>query len=128
MCNGFNIGKGSLPNFFQQGDPKMIAKEMENFRLLLRSNCSPDLRFFMCGVYKPFCPSNNRPIVLPCRELCEEVKMSCAAKYRELYNGLRWPSKFQCHRYPFSNSTRMPCKLRDVIDADDDQPFIPTGR
>ncbi|XP_060082760.1 frizzled-10-like [Ylistrum balloti] len=126
MCNGFNIGKGSLPNFFQQGKPNEVATEMENYRLLLRSNCSPNLRFFICGVYKPFCPSNNRPIVLPCRELCQEVKQSCESIYRKLYNGMRWPSKFQCHRYPLSNSTMMPCKMSDVITDDDEEPFIPT--
>lgn len=125
MCNGFNIAKGSLPNFFQQGDAKKIAIEMENYRLLLRSNCSPNLRFFICGVYKPFCVSNNRPVVLPCRELCEEVKQACGAKYKELYYGLRWPSKFQCHRFPAVNSTIIPCKMTDVITDEDEEQFIP---
>lgn len=123
LCNGFNISKVSLPNFFQQDDPQMISTELENYRQLLRSNCSPNLRFFICGVYQSWCPSNNRPIVLPCRQVCEEVKASCEATYRRLYNGLKWPAKFQCHRYPLPNSTVYPCKASDTITPDDEVPF-----
>lgn len=84
---------------------------MLQFRPLIASNCHAGLRFFLCGLYQPFCVRANIPFALPCRELCEEIKEACEAQYTRRFAGLPWPSKFQCHRYPALNDENFRCVM-----------------
>uniref|UniRef100_A0A0B6ZVQ7 FZ domain-containing protein n=1 Tax=Arion vulgaris TaxID=1028688 RepID=A0A0B6ZVQ7_9EUPU len=121
MCQGIPFPQGSLPNMFLQGDLQEIETEMQQFQPIVNSGCSRKFRLFMCGVYMPFCvpgapvedeDSNEGsndvdisrhpdvPFVVPCKELCQEIQDQCGKEYQQMTNGLPWPSKFHCHRYP----------------------------
>ncbi|XP_029644708.1 protein mom-5 [Octopus sinensis] len=110
---------GVLPNMFLQNSPGRIFIEMNNFEALVKSQCSPNLAFFVCGVYLPFCTGNEGTdgFRVPCKELCEEVFSACKAKLYEI-TGVNWPSKFQCHRYPSRESTsnRLKCLEAEQLD------------
>ncbi|XP_067653914.1 uncharacterized protein [Haliotis asinina] len=109
LCQNLTFSQGSLPNMFLQCKVEEIEAEMQQFQDLLRTNCSPHLRFFMCGIYMPYCVRAETPFALPCREICEDVRQSCERVYRRLTGGLPWPSKFQCHRYPQSTNVHQVC-------------------
>ena len=106
LCQNMTFTSGSLPNMFRQGSVDEIGQEMEFYRPLIDSACSPQLPFFLCGTYMPFCIRTEDPLAMPCRELCEMVKAECSDDFRRLYGGLPWPQKLQCHLYPESSGQR----------------------
>ncbi|XP_059149211.1 frizzled-10-like [Physella acuta] len=117
MCQTMPYPLGSLPNMFLQADVSEIDAEMQQFQPLMDTGCSKKLRFFLCGVYMPFCIpdphkktkpgtelkkplSNKLPLVVPCRELCQEIFAKCNDEYQLMSQGLPWPAKFHCNRFP----------------------------
>ncbi|XP_059141327.1 atrial natriuretic peptide-converting enzyme-like [Physella acuta] len=110
-CANLTFTMGTLPNMFGQCLVNEINAEIDQYDKLVASNCHPSLRFFLCGVYAPFCGRTDVPPTFPCRELCHEVRTACEKTYRQLYHGLPWPSKFQCHRYTASDSTSNRCAM-----------------
>lgn len=112
LCRDLSFRVGMFPNMFGQCNRTEVALEMEQFRPLLSSNCSPHLNFFLCGVYSPFCTNTEDGVLsFPCQELCEEVRGSCEPVYRRMTAGLPWPNKFQCHRYPLSTNANFTCVM-----------------
>lgn len=107
-CANLSLQLRSLPNMFLQSDERLIQTEMNQYQALLDSRCHDDLAFLLCGIFAPFCPNDQQPFVLPCRETCDAVKTACSEAFRMLYRGLPWPAKLQCHRYP-SGSSVIPC-------------------
>lgn len=113
MCQNVSFTVGMIPNMFGQCHHSQIITEMEQFQPLLDSNCSPNLRFFLCGVYMPFCTHTEGQQSLPCQEVCTEVRVACGPTYTRLSGGLPWPNKFQCHRYPSAANTDNTCVMPD---------------
>ena len=112
LCRDLSFRVGMSPNMFGQCNRTEIAQEMEQFRPLLSSGCSPDLGFFLCGVYMPFCAREEEGLMsFPCQELCEDVRDSCQPVYARMTGGLPWPNKFQCHRYPLSTNANYTCVM-----------------
>lgn len=109
MCQGLKVTMGMSPNLFGQCNRTEIATEMEQFRPLLVSHCSPHLQFLLCGVYMPFCGRIPGLLLLPCQELCHGIRRDCEPEYTRLSGGLPWPNKFQCHRYPSGTSDNNTC-------------------
>lgn len=107
-CANLSLQIRTLPNMFLQSDERIIQLEMNQYEAMLQSRCHDNLAFLLCGVFAPFCPNDQQPFVLPCRETCEEVEMACAEEFQRLYRGLPWPAKLQCHRYP-SGSSQQAC-------------------
>ena len=108
LCEGLPFTRGSLPNLFRQ-TLSQVEMEIENYRDFIESECHPHVRLFVCGVYKPFCPTNQFPIVMPCKGLCDDVKTSCEEEFQRLFPEGPWPTKLQCHRYPIESSLQRPC-------------------
>ncbi|KAK6196015.1 hypothetical protein SNE40_001320 [Patella caerulea] len=122
MCSGIGYRFGSLPNMFLQSNIREMKREMAQYQPLLDTNCSPHLKFFLCGVFMPFCLKQETsecevPFVVPCREVCESVQTSCGQIFERQRGGLPWPGKFHCHRYPSRDYTRNPndCSVSCVM-------------
>ncbi|XP_041355646.1 atrial natriuretic peptide-converting enzyme-like [Gigantopelta aegis] len=111
ICQGLTFSRGSLPNMFLQCSTREITTELRQFEGLIQSNCSSHLRFFLCGIYMPYCIRAENPFAMPCRELCEGIRRDCEATYSRLHGRLPWPSKFQCHRYPDSTNHQYMCVM-----------------
>nr|KAG5695401.1 hypothetical protein BaRGS_033614 [Batillaria attramentaria] len=111
MCQDLSFRTGMSPNMFGQCNRTEIAIEMGQFQPLIDSNCSPHLKFFLCGVYMPFCTRTEGVLSFPCQELCTDVRDSCAPVYERMSGGLPWPNKFQCHRYPMSTNANYTCVM-----------------
>ncbi|ROT61709.1 hypothetical protein C7M84_020487 [Penaeus vannamei] len=66
------------------------------FSHLLGSDCSPDLRRFLCGMYVPECGGSGPVSALPCRGLCLTARDRC----QESGNTFSWPETLRCDRFP----------------------------
>ncbi|RUS91953.1 hypothetical protein EGW08_000355, partial [Elysia chlorotica] len=121
MCQNIPFTQGSLPNMYLQSDLSEIEREMSQYAELVSGGCSRKLRLFLCGVFMPFCVQGRPhrqdqgnpslasshlpaqldvPFVVPCREWCQEVYDQCSGEYEQRTQGLPWPGKFHCHRFP----------------------------
>lgn len=114
---GLRYSTGMSPNMFGQCHRAEVSAEMEQFRPLVASGCSPRLGLFLCAAYMPFCAGPEAAMAQPCRELCLEVRDACSGPYRTLSGGLPWPNKFQCHRYPESTDRNFACVMSNEEDG-----------
>lgn len=98
MCQGIGYNTTLMPNFVGHENQSEAASGLQNFSDILKHECSPYLRLFVCSVYVPMC-SEYLPGAIPaCRGLCEEVKNDCLPAL--LNAGLTWPQKIDCSRFP----------------------------
>ena len=77
--------------------------EFANFNSLLYMNnyCSYLLHSFLCIHYFPPCHPNDaeRPMVVPCRSVCEEAMAECLDRVYVTYNISR-PEHLECENFP----------------------------
>ncbi|XP_047484369.1 uncharacterized protein LOC125036046 [Penaeus chinensis] len=67
------------------------------FSPLLESDCSPDLRKFLCGMYVPECGGSGLASALPCRGLCLAARDRCQGTGNASFS---WPETLRCDRFP----------------------------
>lgn len=67
--------------------------------MLVKVQCSPDFKFFLCTLFAPVCTILNEPIP-PCRHLCLSAKNGCETLMRKF--GYQWPEIFDCEKMPTS--------------------------
>ena len=79
--------------------------EVHQFWPLVKIQCSPDLRFFLCSMYTPIClPSYTRPLPA-CRSLCERAKLGCLPVMQKY--GFEWPKRMSCSKLPEYGGTEL---------------------
>ncbi|XP_071794498.1 uncharacterized protein [Asterias amurensis] len=92
--------KTSMPNYLDMTNQDEAGLEVHQYFPLVKVQCSPHLRTFLCAVYVPRCVEDGSSPTqrVPCRELCEEARSGC----RELMNkfGFSWPQNLECERLP----------------------------
>ena len=81
---------------------KEAEKEFGDFtrrnRNVIENGCSNKIGTLLCFFYFPLnvVDYNVFPEVLPCRELCEEVRRDCERQFSD--NGFPWPEHLDCTR------------------------------
>jgi hypothetical protein len=70
----------------------LAALEVHQFIPLIKINCSPDLKLFLCSLYAPLCTILDFPIP-PCRSLCESAR-NCEKIMRTF--DFMWPENLEC--------------------------------
>lgn len=109
LCQGLGYSNISLPNLRGHTTKEEAESELDQFSLVIQLNCSPQLRAFLCFYYLPNCSLVPPYTLLPCRELCHEVKDDCSpllATYK-----LVWPAHMICQHLPSVNTSS--CSLPD---------------
>lgn len=73
------------------------TKRRHQFYPLVKVQCSPELRFFLCSMYAPVCTVLDKAIP-PCRSLCERACQGCEALMNKFgFNGL---NGLCCENFP----------------------------
>ena len=96
-CADFNYNYTLYPNLLQHQRQDDAESDLRQYDLLVQSECSPHLRFFLCVLFVPVCTVLNKPLP-PCRALCEEVRSGCETLLNRY--GFNWPEQFYCTRFP----------------------------
>lgn len=95
LCTGLPYNETFLPNPLGHRQQEDIGLEIQQFSPLVRVECSPYLRDFLCSVYTPKCVS-GRPLA-PCRSLCEQARSSCEPVMNRF--GFNWPGSLHCESF-----------------------------
>ena len=98
MCQNVAYNLTSMPNMFNHDTQEEAVLEVHEFWPLVESNCSPDLRLFLCSMYAPMCQPNFKDEVPPCRSICERARKGCAPLLRQY--GFSWPERMKCENFP----------------------------
>ena len=98
LCSGMGYDSVYFPNFRNHETQGEAAAELNDFRPLIESECSPLVGQFFCSFYLPFCfSSGSSPAVrlMPCRSLCMETRAACEPALVENSN-YTWPTFMDC--------------------------------
>ncbi|XP_065073615.1 frizzled-like [Ochlerotatus camptorhynchus] len=96
FCTDIQYNKTIMPNLLGHAKQDEAALEVHQFIPLVKIDCSPDLKFFLCSLYAPVCTILNYPIP-PCRSLCESARV-CESIMRTF--DFQWPENLECTKFP----------------------------
>lgn len=87
------------------------ALEVHMYTPLVKVQCSPHLKEFLCAAYVPMCSPTMRT---PCRELCQSARAGCENLMVDF--GFEWPGKLACESFP-SSQEDMDCYIGSLQDG-----------
>uniref|UniRef100_A0AC35TPQ7 FZ domain-containing protein n=1 Tax=Rhabditophanes sp. KR3021 TaxID=114890 RepID=A0AC35TPQ7_9BILA len=70
----------------------------DHFKPLIRTNCNPHIKFFVCSVFAPMCPVGLPQAVTSCKSVCEEIKRDCIKIFTDF--DMQWPEVLDCSKFP----------------------------
>ena len=79
--------------------------EVHQFWPLVKIQCSPDLRFFLCSMYTPICMESYARPLPACRSVCERAKQGCLPVMQKY--GFEWPERMSCSKLPEYGGTEL---------------------
>uniref|UniRef100_A0A3P8UF57 FZ domain-containing protein n=1 Tax=Cynoglossus semilaevis TaxID=244447 RepID=A0A3P8UF57_CYNSE len=92
LCKDLSYSQTVLPNLLGHKTQEDAGHEIHQFYPLVKVECSPHLKTFLCSVYTPECVAGiARP---PCRTLCEQARSGCETLMNRF--GFQWPEKLRC--------------------------------
>lgn len=101
LCKDIAYNETRFPNFMKQKTQQEAAADTDLYLPLIRINCSPVLKLFLCSLYAPPCIRNYPGTLKPCREMCEKAKMGCEDYMKRL--SFSWPEYIDCLNFPSFN-------------------------
>lgn len=103
LCKDIAYNETRFPNFMKHKSQQEAAVETTLYLPLIKINCSPVLKLFLCSLYAPPCIRNySQSILKPCREMCEKAKMGCEDFMKRF--SFSWPDYIDCWRFPSFSS------------------------
>ncbi|KAJ1064955.1 hypothetical protein K5549_005764 [Capra hircus] len=97
LCTDIAYNQTILPNLLGHTNQEEAGLEVHQFYPLVKVQCSPELRFFLCSMYAPVCTVLDKAIP-PCRSLCERARQGCEALMNKF--GFQWPERLRCENFP----------------------------
>ncbi|XP_040901254.1 uncharacterized protein LOC121186553 isoform X1 [Toxotes jaculatrix] len=95
LCKDLPYTETVLPNVLGHKTQEEAGLEIHQFAPLVKVECSPHLKSFLCSVYTPECVSGQaRP---PCRTLCEQARSGCEPLMNKF--GFKWPETLRCEAF-----------------------------
>ncbi|VDP17565.1 unnamed protein product [Onchocerca flexuosa] len=76
LCKDIPYKYTYFPNSLLQPDQQSLQTQTEHFKPLIKTNCNPHIKFFICSVFAPMCPEHMPQAVTSCRSVCEEVPIN----------------------------------------------------
>ena len=112
LCQKIEYNLTYVPNMFEHPTQLDAALHAHQFWPLVRINCSPDLKLFICATHAPVCGVNYGKPLLPCRSFCERVRDACSLVFK--INGISWPEYLDCNKFP-ENTGKTVCMEKDFV-------------
>nr|XP_015805444.2 uncharacterized protein LOC107379270 [Nothobranchius furzeri] len=95
LCKDLLYTDTVLPNILGHRTQEDAGLEVHQYFPLVKVECSPDLKPFLCSVFTPKCVS-GRPQP-PCRTLCERARAGCEQLMNKF--GVPWPESMKCEAF-----------------------------
>ncbi|KAK7939942.1 hypothetical protein WMY93_003268 [Mugilogobius chulae] len=97
LCTDIAYNQTIMPNLVGHYNQEDAGLEVHQFYPLVKVQCSPELKFFLCSMYAPVCTVLEKAIP-PCRSICERAKQGCEALMNKF--GFQWPDRLRCENFP----------------------------
>ncbi|XP_056617702.1 frizzled-1 [Triplophysa dalaica] len=97
LCTDIAYNETIMPNLLGHTNQEDAGLEVHQFYPLVKVQCSPDLKFFLCSMYAPVCTVMEQALP-PCRSLCERARQGCEALMNKF--GFQWPDSLACESFP----------------------------
>ncbi|XP_032807290.2 frizzled-2-like [Petromyzon marinus] len=101
LCTDIAYNQTIMPNLLGHTNQEDAGLEVHQFYPLVKVQCSPDLKFFLCSMYAPVCTVLEEAIP-PCRSLCERARQGCETLMNKF--GFQWPERLRCENFPVQGS------------------------
>lgn len=95
LCQDLPYTQTALPNALGHKTQEDISMEINQFVPLVKVQCSPHLKPFLCSVYTPECVAGK--VRSPCRTLCEQARSGCESLMNKF--GFLWPESLRCDKF-----------------------------
>lgn len=83
---------------------------LSKMKPLTMTDCHKDLSRLLCLFYMPYCPDKGTAeSLLPCRELCTEVKSKCQRAIENFNKFIEWPRTLDCDDLPRYDKNGLTC-------------------
>lgn len=99
LCKDLQYNETIMPNLLNHQNQDDAGLEVHQFFPLVKVQCSPYLKFFLCAMYVPVCTVMDEAIP-PCRSLCVQARTGCETLMNRF--GFEWPESLDCKRFPVS--------------------------
>ena len=85
------------------------ALRVKDFEPLIKINCAPLLKFFICSMFVPMCfvKDGVPTAIYACRPMCEQAKIGCEPVMKRY--GFTWPENLACERLPWVSTSSRIC-------------------
>ncbi|XP_048883082.1 frizzled-2-like [Brienomyrus brachyistius] len=97
LCTDIAYNQTIMPNLLGHTNQEDAGLEVHQFFPLVKVQCSPELKFFLCSMYAPVCTVLEQALP-PCRSLCERARQGCEALMNKF--GFQWPDSLACETFP----------------------------
>ena len=97
LCRDIQYNETIMPNLLNHRKQDDAGLEVHQFFPLVKVECSPKLKLFLCSMYVPVCTMLEEAIP-PCRGLCLEAKSGCETLMNRF--GFSWPESLDCSKFP----------------------------
>ncbi|XP_023144140.2 uncharacterized protein LOC111580566 isoform X2 [Amphiprion ocellaris] len=95
LCKDLPYTETVLPGVLGHKTQDDAGLEVHQFFPLIKVQCSPHLKPFLCSAYVPKCEAGKpQP---PCRTLCEQARSGCESLMNRF--GFQWPESLKCERF-----------------------------
>ena len=99
-CSEFGYSSVRFPNEIGQNSQEAAANDLQLLQKFIETECSKDLKLFLCSLYAPYCNATAMDIpIMPCRDLCINVRDRCLATMQQKDHD--WPNSWKCGRFPY---------------------------
>lgn len=121
LCTDIAYNQTIMPNLMGHYNQEDAGLEVHQFYPLVKVQCSPELKFFLCSMYAPVCTVLEKAIP-PCRSICERAKLGCEALMNKF--GFQWPDRLRCENFPVLGDGRL-CVGQNDSSAATVPPIVP---
>ncbi|XP_061771405.1 atrial natriuretic peptide-converting enzyme-like isoform X2 [Nerophis ophidion] len=95
LCKDLSYTQTAVPNSLGHRSQEEAGLEVHQFYPLIKVQCSPQLKPFLCSVYVPECMAGKARA--PCRTQCEQARSGCEGLMKQF--SFPWPDSLRCEDF-----------------------------